>query len=185
MLKSYIYPGKFNRLNAADNQIITPPLWIVGPKNVFMGNNVGIGHGAFLSTPNAKIIIDSNVSIAEHLTIHTGNHARFVGVYVSDITDAVKPTGYDRDVVIESDVWIGANVTILAGVKIGRGATVAAGALVNKDVPPYAIVGGVPAKVLKFNYTIDEIITHEKTLYESDKRYSREYLESLFSKYTQ
>ncbi|WP_417171784.1 DapH/DapD/GlmU-related protein, partial [Alistipes putredinis] len=57
---------------------------------------------------------------------------------------------YDASILVEDDVWIGHGATILAGVRIGQGAIVAAGAVVNKDVPPYAIVGGVPAKILKF-----------------------------------
>lgn len=54
---------------------------------------------------------------------------------------------------IGNDVWIGANVTILRGVKIGNGSIVAAGSVVTKDVPPYAIVGGIPAKVLKYRFS--------------------------------
>jgi len=102
-----------------------------------------------------------------------------VGKYVTDITKSNKPAGYDHDVVIEKDVWIGANVTILSGVTIGRGATVAAGAVVNKDVPPYSVVGGVPAKVLKYYWTIDQIIEHESSLYPENERLSREELESI------
>ena len=60
-------------------------------------------------------------------------------------------------VVVEDDVWIGTRVTVLSGVRIGQGAVVAAGALVNKDVPPYAIVGGVPAKVLKYRFSEEMI----------------------------
>ncbi|CAM5221057.1 Streptogramin A acetyltransferase [Alishewanella longhuensis] len=60
--------------------------------------------------------------------------------------------------VIGNDVWIGANVTILRGVKISNGAIIAAGAVVTKDVPPYAIVGGVPAKIIRFRFP-DQIIT--------------------------
>ena len=56
------------------------------------------------------------------------------------------------DIVIGDDVWIGYRATILSGVKIGQGAVVAAGAVVTKDVPPYAIVGGVPAKVIKYRF---------------------------------
>ena len=55
-------------------------------------------------------------------------------------------------VVIENDVWIGANVSILDGITIGNGAIVGAGAVVTKDVPPYAIIGGVPAKILKYRF---------------------------------
>ena len=56
---------------------------------------------------------------------------------------------YDQPVVIEDDVWVGANVTILKGVTIGHGSVVAAGAVVTKSCPPYSIIGGVPAKILR------------------------------------
>lgn len=56
------------------------------------------------------------------------------------------------DIVIDDDVWIGYGATIMSGVHIGQGAVVAAGAVVTKDVPPYAIVGGVPAKVIKYRF---------------------------------
>jgi len=57
------------------------------------------------------------------------------------------------DIIVSDDVWIGANSTILSGVTIGRGAVLAAGSVVTKDIPPYAIVGGVPAKVLKYRFS--------------------------------
>lgn len=66
---------------------------------------------------------------------------------------------------------------------IHRGATVAAGAVVCHDVPAYAVVGGIPAKVIKFNWTIDEILIHENSLYVEDRRLSREFLENEFGKY--
>lgn len=56
------------------------------------------------------------------------------------------------DIVVEDDVWIGHGATILSGIHIGQGAVVAAGAVVTKDVLPYAIVGGVPAKVIKYRF---------------------------------
>lgn len=56
------------------------------------------------------------------------------------------------DIIIDDDVWIGYGSTIMSGVHIGQGAIVAAGAVVTKDVPPYAIVGGVPAKVIKYRF---------------------------------
>ena len=56
------------------------------------------------------------------------------------------------DIIIDDDVWIGENAIILSGVHIGQGAVVAAGAVVTKDVPPYAVVGGVPAKIIKYRF---------------------------------
>ena len=163
--------------------ILTPP-YSIGPLNrIEIGDHVGIGPYAVLSTPGAKIIIKGNCAIAEHLTIHTGNHARMIGMFVTDITKENKPEGYDKDVVIERDVWIGSNVTILADVHIGRGATIAAGAVVNKNIPPYCIAGGVPAKPIKFYWTIDEILEHEKQLYPEAERMTREELEAIYNQY--
>lgn len=148
-------------------------------RNEYVYDNIGIGPHALLSAPKAKIIINGNCAIAEHLTIHAGNHAHVIGKFVTYITEANKPKGYDEDVIIEKDVWIGSNVTILAGVHIGRGSTIAAGAVVNKDVPPYCIVGGVPAKVIKFYWTKEQIIEHEMSLYPENERFSKEELEKL------
>ena len=67
-------------------------------------------------------------------------------------------------VVIEDDIWTGANVTILKGVTIVRGSVVATGAVVTKSCPPYSIIGSVPAKVLKMRITPVEIVEHEKLL---------------------
>lgn len=64
-------------------------------------------------------------------------------------------------IVVDDDVWIGYRATILDGVHIGQGAVIGAGAVVTKDVPPYAVVGGVPAKVIRFRFdgeTIDRLL---------------------------
>ncbi len=105
-------------------------------------------------------------------------------MFVSDISEKNKPKGYDKDVIIEKDVWIGCNVTLLAGVTVGRGSIIAAGALINKDVPPYAVVGGIPAKVIKFRWeTIEEILQHESILYPIDERLPSSLIQENFDLY--
>ena len=171
--------AKRSRFGYIDDTVILSFPFSGHTKNIYMYENVGIGPYAHLSTPNAKIVFKGDTVVAEHLTIHTGNHARIVGRYVSDITDNDKPEGYDHDVIVEKDVWIGSNVTIREGVHVGRGATIAAGAVVNKDVPPYSIVGGVPAKLIKFYWTIDQILEHEKQLYPESERFKLSDLEEI------
>lgn len=144
---------------------------------------MGIGPRANISAVNAKFICKGHCAIAEGLTVHAGNHARVIGKFVTDITEANKPKGYDKDVIVEEDVWIASNVTLLSGVTIGRGTTIAAGAVVAKSMPPYCICGGVPAKVIKFYWTIDQILEHESKLYHEGERYTREQLEEIFEKY--
>lgn len=167
----------------ADTVIITPPVFMGKLRNIFLYENTQIAANSFISATNAKFTIKANCCIAEHLTVHTGNHANVVGFFCTQITEANKPKGYDEDVLVENDVWIGCNVTLLSGVTVGRGAVIAAGAVVHRDIPPYAIAGGIPAKVIKFKFSIDEILRHESALYPEDDRYSRKELEEIFNHY--
>ena len=173
--------SKFSHI--AEGVTLCPPMTIVNPGNLYIGENVGIGPNAHLSCLNAKCTIKGNAAIAEHFTVHTGNHVHLKGKFITDITEANKPKGYDEDVVVEKDVWIGCNVTLLSGVTVGRGCTVAAGAVVAKSTPPYAVIGGVPAKFIKFKWTIDEILEHEAALYPEEERFSREELAQIFEQY--
>lgn len=141
-------------------------------RNLTIGNDVYIGpHALFLCT-ESQIFIGNKVLFGPHVTIIGGDHRiTDVGRFIYDVLD--KHPEDDQDVHIEDDVWIGTNTTLLKGVTVGRGAVVAAGALVTKDVPPYAIVGGVPAKVLKYRFTPEQIQEHERQLYAEDKRMAK------------
>ncbi len=107
------------------------------PNNISIGEDTIIGDHAFLDG-RAKLTIGNHVDIASYVMIYNSEH----DLGKDDFSAIEEP------VVIEDYVFIGPRVIILPGVKIGRGSVVAAGAVVTKDVPPFAIVGGVPAKVI-------------------------------------
>ena len=182
LYKSYFGYGPKSFGLCGENVAITPPLQINNPKNVFFHGNNRISN-AFISTVNAKFIMKPYAGAAEGLRVITGNHAMIVGRYYRSITEAEKPSGLDKDVVAESDVWIGTGVTLLSGVTLGRGSIVAAGAVVNRSTPPYSISGGVPARFIKFKWSIDEILEHEKSLYPAEERFTKEELEQIFKQY--
>lgn len=122
----------------------------IGGKNISVGNNVFFGLNNTILSAKAKLIIKDNVMFGPNVTVITGDHRiDILDRPMCSITDDEKLPENDQDVVIEEDVWVGAGATILKGVTIGSGSVVAAGALVKKDVPPYAVVGGVPAKIIK------------------------------------
>lgn len=175
------YPSrKFGYL--VNGATFTPPTIITNPRNVFIHAATDF-EGCHISALHAKFIIKKGCAVGESLTVHTGNHARIVGKFVAEITETEKPDGYDKDIIVGEDVWIGSNVTLLAGVTVGRGTTVAAGAVVNNSMPPYCVCGGVPAKFIKFYWTIDQIIEHEMQLYPEEERLSREYLEKIYAEH--
>lgn len=120
-----------------DVRILTPFICDFGNRVKF-GKGVFINHSAILSA-SGGIEFEDGVSIAPGVRIATINH---------DFNQRHSIYTYGK-VTIKKNAWIGMNVTIVPGVTIGEYAVVAAGAVVTKDVPPYAVVGGVPAKVIK------------------------------------
>lgn len=108
------------------------------PYRISIGEGTVVNKNCLLDGRGGRLIIGNNVDIAQEVNIWTEQHDYNSPSYAS--------TG--AEVVIEDYVWIASRVTILPGVKIGRGAVVASCAVVTKDVPPLAIVAGVPAKII-------------------------------------
>lgn len=146
-----------------------------GLHNLSVGDGTSIPKGSTIYCTDAPCTIGRKVIFGPNPTIITGDHRTdLIGKYIIDVTVGDKTVNgynpYDKPVVIEDDVWIGANVTILKGVTIGRGSVVAAGAVVTRSCPPYSIIGGVPAKLIRMRFTPEEIKEHENILYSKGKR---------------
>lgn len=108
-----------------------------------LGNHVDLAWGVLITT-GGGVKIGDRVLIGYRTQILSANH------FIPENRGRIFGAGHVlKEVVIENDVWIGANCIITAGVKIGEGAVIAAGSVVTKDVPPYTIWGGVPAKQIK------------------------------------
>ncbi|MGH2726710.1 MAG: acyltransferase [Actinomycetota bacterium] len=106
-----------------------------------LGSNSGLGIDARLGT----FKIGSNVMMGPDVVFVSLNH-EFGN---ADVPMIQQGFGTDQPVIVEDDVWIGARVVVLPGRRIGTGSVVGAGAVVTADVPPYSIVGGNPARVIK------------------------------------
>ena len=112
-------------------------------QGIRIDDNSGIGVNCLIGSPTQ---IGKYVMMGPDVVILTQNHC----IDNTDTPMLFQGKTYPEKVVIEDDVWIGTRVIILPGVIVGKGAIVAAGAVLTKNVPPYAIVGGVPAKVLYY-----------------------------------
>ena len=125
--------------HAGVNINIQSGVYIGKGNKISIGDNSGIGENSILGTTD-EIIIGDNVLIGPQIMIFTQNHNFAKDKLIRG------QGGESAPVTIGNDVWIGARVTILAGVTVGDGAVIGAGAVVTKNVEPYSIIGGVPAK---------------------------------------
>lgn len=129
--------------------------------DISIGDQVQFGPDCFLQ---CDISFANNILVASRVSF-VGRDDHKIKVIGKNIWDSGRGDSYKT--FIENDVWIGHGAIIIAGVNIGRGSVIAAGAVVTKDIHPYSIVGGNPARVIKCRFTEEQIIEHEKIL---DKR---------------
>lgn len=131
-------------------------------ENIFIGENVYFGDNTLISSPHGKVYIGNDVMFGPNVSIHGGNHIyNVVGLTMKNINKNDLSDGIVR---IENDVWIGANSVILKNVTIGEGAIVGAGSIVTKNIEPYTIVAGNPAKFIKYRFSKQELSEHKELL---------------------
>ena len=130
-------------------------------ETISLGSDVYIGPGAVFNASDSQIIVGNKVMFGPEVCIMGGDHNfSKVGEFMFDVKE--KSPGDDLPVVICDDTWIGCRAIILKGVTIGAGAIVAAGSVVTKSVPEYAIVGGVPAKIIGMRFSDENIKIHKE-----------------------
>ena len=105
-----------------------------------IGNNLGINVNVQIGAGQGRVVIGDNVMIGPNVVLRAADHG------LSKNSLMCKQPYLRGEIIIEDDVWIGANAVILRNVRLGRGCVVSAGAVVTKNVLPYTIVGGVPAR---------------------------------------
>lgn len=171
-------------------KIMRCKLLLLPKRNVKIGRNTTFGRGTVFWAPN-ELRIGNNVYIGKYCTLQAdiemgsnidiANNVGLIGKYDHDysmvgVTIKDAPWIGDRDyafkgkgqkIIVEDDVWIGYGSVVFTGVHVGRGAIIAAGSIVTKDVPPYAIVAGNPAKIIGQRFTEEEIKEHERALYDN------------------
>lgn len=160
-VKIYRHIAQFRSQNRHNE---TVPVNIFPIKKVSVGNH---SYGEIYLTDHSDL--DVTLKIGNYCSIAPGVKFLLAGEHNTNTASTfpfkakfrlVKNEAASRgSIIIHDDVWIGANSLILSGVQIGRGAVIAGGSVVTKDVPPYAVVGGNPAKVLRFRHS-EEVIQH-------------------------
>lgn len=152
-LLMYAYKAQFK--SVGNNVVFDPVKSSFSYKSITLGANVFIGPGAIFSADRSIISIGSFVMFGPNVTISGGDHeisSLAMPMYlVKDKSDAC-----DADVIVHDDVWIGANSVILKSVIIGTGSIIAAGSVVTKDVEPFSIYAGVPAKKIKERFSVED-----------------------------
>lgn len=131
--------GRLTGKKIDDSFRLFPPFYTDFGKNITIGKDVFINSGCHFQDQGG-IVIGDGALIGHNVVLATINH---------DLDPVKEHKNHYAPIHIGNHVWIGSNVTILPGVTLGEWAVVAAGAVVSKDVEPYTVVGGVPAKVIK------------------------------------
>lgn len=131
---------------------------IMSPQKVEIGHDTFLNEFVRIGGQNG-VKIGSFVQLSQNVSLVSENHE-----YSNPLLPIKKQGYFGKKIVIEDDVWVGANAVILDGVTVGQGAIVGANAVVTKNVKPYAIVVGIPAKFIKYRFSKRKITLAKKSI---------------------
>lgn len=143
-IKNIIQKFKYRKISIGEHSRINLGVKINNPSNIVIGNNTYINGGVFSIGNKSKIIIGNDCLISYDVHFRTFSHN-----YI-DKNRLIREQGeFEKNIIVEDDVWIGYGAQILPGVTLHKGSVIGAGAVVTKDVEEYTVVGGVPARIIK------------------------------------
>jgi acetyltransferase-like isoleucine patch superfamily enzyme len=132
-----------------DSALFASEPYIVPPICIDYGTNLQLGEGVFINsnctiTDTCLVSIGARTLLAPNVSLYAAGHP-----LDPEVRGGMSGPEFGKEIWIEEDCWIGGNVVVLPGVRIGKGSTVGAGSVVTKDVPPYKVVAGNPARIIK------------------------------------
>lgn len=186
-LKTMLFQAKWKIIYKNDNGLIPKTRFPIGAVQT---GKYSYGELNLVSFNwNSKLVIGNYVSIAQNVTflLDADHYTTNISTYpfkAKLIPHHCNEAVSKGDIIVEDDVWIGYGSIIMSGVRIGQGAVIAAGAVVTRDIPPYAIVGGVPAKIIKYRFTPDVVKKLNLLDFSNlDTKTIQEHIDELYEEY--
>lgn len=151
---------------------------VLNPQYIKIDNYTRLQPDVKIISAGIPVVIKKYTALSAGCIIIPGMHVPTVGMpqYLSTLHINDKGEG----IIINEDCWIGAECALLGGCEIGRGCVVGTKSVVTKKIPPYAVVAGVPAKIIATRFSLQEVFEHERILYPATERLDKEYLKELF-----
>ncbi len=135
----------YGKIHIGDNVIIGEKTTMIANDELVLGNNVVVTRNCYIAQLGGPIIIDDYVLIGDFSRIHSINHS-----YRDDDIPLHKQHHIRNNIHIQENVWIGSGVMVINNITIGKRSVIGANAVVNKNIPPFVVAAGVPAKVIKY-----------------------------------
>ena len=144
-VKKLAQDHKYRKLHCPSSSKVNLGVIINLPENMYIGENTYLNGGNFTIGRHSKIVIGDNCLVSYNVHLRTTSHN-----YEKKDVLINQQGEFEKDIIIGNDCWIGYGAQLLPGITVHDGAVIGAGAVVTKDVPAYAVVGGVPAKIIKY-----------------------------------